>query len=123
MFGDKLKFYREEMNMSQEELGKEINVTRATISNWETGKSFPDGDKLLELSKLFGISTDVLLGEKIDEDELEIFKGYLRRAGIMKNIEDITFEELKHAIDYVLSMKAMYINHEKVEVNKNEKDD
>lgn len=108
MFGNKLKFYREEMNMSQEELGNAINVTKATISNWENGKSFPDGDKLLELSKFFGISTDVLLGEKIDEDELEIFKAYLRRAGIIKDIDDITFEELKHAINYVLSTKAMY---------------
>ena len=113
MFGNKLKYYREEMNMSQEELGNAINVTKATISNWENGKSFPDGDKLLELSKLFGISTDVLLGAEIDEDELEIFKGYLRRAGIIKNMEDITLEELKHAINYVLSVKAMYVNDSK----------
>lgn len=122
-FGDKLKFYREEMNMSQEELGKEINVTRTTISNWETGKSFPDGDKLVELSKLFGITTDVLLGKEVDEDELEIFKGYLRRAGIMKNVEDITLEELKYAINYALAMKSMYINNIHINDNKENNND
>lgn len=117
MFGEKLEFYRNEMNLSQEELGNIINVTKATISNWENGKSFPDSNKLLELAKLFGITTDCLLGSEPDQDEIEIFKGYLRRAGIMKSWEDITIDEISKAIDYVFSMKQFYSKE-----NENEND-
>ena len=37
-----IKKYRTELNLSQEELAEKVYVTRQTISNWETGKSYPD---------------------------------------------------------------------------------
>lgn len=108
MFGKKLEFYRKEMNLSQDELGKEINVVKSTISNWENGKSFPDGDKLLELANLFGVSVDCLLGNEPDKNEIEILNQYLRMAGIMNEKDTIDESELKYAIEYVLSMKKLY---------------
>lgn len=50
-------------NMTQEKLAERMNVSRQTISKWETGEAVPDVDKLLELSKLFSCTLDALLKE------------------------------------------------------------
>ena len=50
-----IKKYRRMMNLSQEELAERVYVTRQTISNWETGKSYPDIHSLLLLSTLFNL--------------------------------------------------------------------
>lgn len=53
---------RKQKGWSQEELGNRLGVTRQTISKWELGQTTPEMDKLLELSRLFEISLDDLLG-------------------------------------------------------------
>ena len=60
-FNEKLIKLRKEKGLSQEELGYKLNVTRQTVSKWELGQTTPEMDKLLELSKMFGISVDELL--------------------------------------------------------------
>lgn len=50
-----IKKYRTMMNLSQEELAEKVYVTRQTISNWETGKSYPDIHSLLLLLSLIHI--------------------------------------------------------------------
>ena len=61
-FSDNLIKLRKQKGMSQEELGNEINVARQTISKWELGETTPELDKLKELSKLFEVSVDELIG-------------------------------------------------------------
>lgn len=61
-FSENLMRLRKENGLSQEQLGNEINVTRQTISKWELGDTVPDMNKLIELSKLFNISVDELIG-------------------------------------------------------------
>ena len=56
-----IKKYRTMMSLSQEELAEKVYVTRQTISNWETGKSYPDIHSLLLLSSLFNVSLDQLI--------------------------------------------------------------
>lgn len=62
---DRILAYRKSKGLSQEELAEVLNVSRQTISKWETGQSQPDLDKLLPLSELFEISADELLGKEI----------------------------------------------------------
>ena len=62
-FNEKLIKLRKEYGMSQEQLGFELNVTRQTVSKWELGISKPEMDKLVEISKLFGVSVDELINE------------------------------------------------------------
>ena len=65
-FQEKLMFLRKERGWSQEELGEKISVTRQTVSKWELGQTTPELAKLIELSELFQISIDELVGrEKI----------------------------------------------------------
>lgn len=69
-----IKKYRSAMALSQEELAERIYVTRQTISNWETGKSYPDIHSLLLLSSLFDISLDQLIKGDVETMKKEINK-------------------------------------------------
>ena len=71
-FSKKLYNLRKTNGYSQEELGDKINVTRQTISNWESGLSTPDMDSILALAKLFNITTDELLSYEHDEPIIHI---------------------------------------------------
>ena len=59
--GERLFELRKTKNLSQEEVAEKLNVTRQTVSKWETNQSTPDFDKIIPLCELFEISTDELL--------------------------------------------------------------
>lgn len=67
--GEKLFELRKEKKLSQEEVADKLNVTRQTVSKWETNQSTPDFDKIVPLCELFGISTEELLTGKKPETE------------------------------------------------------
>lgn len=67
--GEKLFELRKEKNLSQEAVAEKLNVTRQTVSKWETNQSTPDFDKIIPICELYGISADELLkGEKQDTE-------------------------------------------------------
>ena len=69
IFADKLILLRKKAGWSQEELADQMNVTRQSVSKWEGAQSIPDLEKMLRLSELFGVSTDYLLKDDIEEAE------------------------------------------------------
>ncbi|OJG90225.1 hypothetical protein RV15_GL001489 [Enterococcus silesiacus] len=63
--GEQLQLRRKELNMTQEEVAKKLFISRQAISNWETGKSYPDIENIIALSTIYEISLDNLLkGDK-----------------------------------------------------------
>lgn len=64
MLYDKIKILREEAGYSQAQLAKKLDVTRSSVNAWEMGLSTPTTHYVVELSKLFHVSTDYLLGLK-----------------------------------------------------------
>ena len=64
--GEKIKELRKARGLSQEELAEQINVSRQAVSKWELDLSLPDIDNIVQLSQLFGVSTDHLLTNKQD---------------------------------------------------------
>lgn len=79
--GNHIREERERMGLSQEDLARRIFVSRQTVSNWETGKTYPDVQSLLLLSNLFEVSVDSLvkgdveaMQEKLENYELDRFK-------------------------------------------------
>ncbi len=72
IFADKLIELRKKSGWSQEELAEQMNVTRQSVSKWEGAQSVPDLEKIIQLSKLFGVSTDYLLKDDIEEKEEKI---------------------------------------------------
>lgn len=64
---NQMKKYRTEAGLSQDALAEKIFVSRQTISNWETGKNYPDVNSLLRMSEVFGVSVDALLKGDVEE--------------------------------------------------------
>ena len=87
--GKKIMTMRNEKNLSQEQLAEKLNVTRQTISNWENGKFYPDIDSLVNLSKFFNVSLDVLLS--YDDKVLDYLKD---STDIVKSNKDILYAVL-----------------------------
>lgn len=88
---ENLKKYRNELNLTQDDLAKELFVTRQAISKWESGESTPDVNNLIKLADTFHISLDnLILGKDTDalvDSEEFVFdprkKRYVRRYGKM----------------------------------------
>jgi len=63
---EKIKKLRKDNNMTQEDLAEKLNVSRQTISKWETNVVIPDADNIVSICKLFNITTDELLDYKVE---------------------------------------------------------
>ena len=63
---EKIKKLRKDNNMTQEDLAEKLNVSRQTISKWETDVVIPDADNIVSICKLFNITTDELLDYKVE---------------------------------------------------------
>ena len=63
--GEKIAEQRKKLNLTQQQFADRLGVTRQAVSRWESDLAFPETDKLVELSRLFGCSVDYLL--KYDE--------------------------------------------------------
>ena len=64
---EKLFELRKEKGWSQEKLAEQINVSRQSISKWESGQVLPEIEKIIELSKIFQVTTDYLLLDENSE--------------------------------------------------------
>lgn len=67
-FGEKLLKLRKEGGLSQEGLAEKLSVSRQAVSRWENEGILPDCVNLLEISRLFGVSTDYLLHDDYQSD-------------------------------------------------------
>ena len=76
---DRIKIVREQKDLTQSELARKLGITRSSVNAWEQGISVPSTQYVIELSNLFVVSTDYLLGlkevsckEGLDEIEQEL---------------------------------------------------
>ena len=69
ILADKIIALRKKNGWSQEELAEKLNVTRQSVSKWEGAQSVPDLDRVLQMSQIFGVSTDYLLKEELEEEQ------------------------------------------------------
>ena len=67
ILADKIIKLRKQRGWSQEQLAEMLNVSRQSVSKWEGGLSIPDLDKIIKMSSLFGVSTDYLLKDEMEE--------------------------------------------------------
>ncbi len=77
--GAQIKKYRSSMGISQEELAEKVYVSRQTVSNWETGKNYPDIHSVVLLSTVFNVSLDQLI-----KGDVEIMKKEIKETEIKK---------------------------------------
>ena len=69
ILADKIIRLRKKNNWSQEELAEKMEVSRQAVSKWEGAQTIPDLEKILKLSTLFGVTTDYLLKDEIEDEE------------------------------------------------------
>nr|HPK17195.1 helix-turn-helix domain-containing protein [Clostridia bacterium] len=67
ILADKILQLRRSNGWSQEELAERLNISRQSVSKWESAQSIPDIGKILELSQIFGVTTDYLLKDEIEK--------------------------------------------------------
>lgn len=92
MLADKIIFLRKQQNLSQEELAFKLDVSRQSVSKWETGQSVPDIEKLILLSEIFDTSIDYL----IKDDEKEVSSPIKDKTTMIK----MTISEVKNYLSY-----------------------
>ena len=68
-FASNLQKLRKEKNMSQEALAEKLDVTRQSVSKWESGASYPEMDKLISICKIFNVDMDTLVNGDVSNTE------------------------------------------------------
>lgn len=71
ILADKIILLRKRKGWSQEELAEQLSVTRQSVSKWEGAQSVPDIQKIIQMSEIFGVTTDYLLKEEIEDTKTE----------------------------------------------------
>ena len=72
-FDQNLQILRKKNNYSQEQLAEKLQVSRQAVSKWESGSSYPEMDKLLQMCDLFGCNMDTLVKGKIEDQNNDNF--------------------------------------------------
>lgn len=89
ILADKIILLRKRAGWSQEELAQELNVSRQSVSKWEGAQSIPDMDKVIQMSKIFSVTTDFLLKDEIEEfDEIKVEEKQIKHYIKMSDASD-----------------------------------
>lgn len=123
MLGEKLVILRKKYGYSQQELADKLSVTRQTISNWECGQGAPALDKAVELTKIYHISLNDLVGEQVElvvkekkELEKRLLK-YLEGKYVKISCSDIELRmESGFDFGYSSKVKVLEVNEEWIRI-------
>lgn len=85
ILADKIIEERKKNGWSQEELANKLGVSRQAVSKWESSGSIPDLQRILQMSELFGVATDYLLKDEIEE---ELLNEYVETKTIKVSMEE-----------------------------------
>lgn len=91
-----LKKIRKEHNLSQEQLADQLGVSRQSVSKWESEQSYPEMDKLVQLSKLYNLNFDDLINNDIEETN--------KKENLMSKYIDSFINFIKNTINMFISM-------------------
>ena len=80
MIAERIRSLREEKKITQSDLAKQLGITRSSVNAWEMGISVPSTQYIVELSEVFQVSTDYLLG---------------RNATVSLSLEGLTEEDIQ----------------------------
>ena len=89
-FSEKLFTLRKANNLTQEQLAEKLDISRQSISKWESGQAIPEIEKIIALSTIFDVTTDYLL-KSSEIDDLSI-----KTKMLEKQQQIILIQEQKH---------------------------
>lgn len=99
---ENLKRIRKENNLSQEQLAEKLGVSRQAVSKWESGQSYPEMDKVIQICKTFNFNMDELMNENVKE----VRENKQATSNVNKTIEDF-FDFITKTVDMFSAMKFM----------------
>lgn len=103
-FCEKLQKLRKEKGYSQEELADLLDVSRQSVSKWESGTTYPEMDKLLSLCKIFNVSLDDLTNDEISCDTINA-----KRQNNFSNLVYAILEMINKSIEMFKNMNKKEI--------------
>lgn len=92
ILADKIINLRKKNGWSQEELAEKLGVTRQSISKYEGAQSIPDLDKILKLSEIFGVTTDYLIKDELEEEEYASSQMQENESESDRSVHKVTME-------------------------------
>lgn len=95
--GNKIRKYRKESGLTQEQLADRINVTKSRVSNWEQGINRPDADIIGNICRVLNVSPSDLLDVHLTDDELNVHEKKVIKAYRTK-------KDLQQAVDILLGI-------------------
>ncbi|AUS68782.1 helix-turn-helix domain-containing protein [Lactococcus lactis] len=143
IFSERLRKLRKEKKLSQQQIADILNINRGSYSNWELGKREPDFDKVKELAKILGTSTDYLLGawifapslgigidgRKVGEEETETeeisrdikyqFIKWVDNILVKQSSSSLEINPIENRIAYLEEVKKVINNEFKLNENNN----
>ncbi len=114
-FSEKLITLRKGRDLTQEQLAEQLNVSRQSISKWESGQVIPEVEKIVELSKVFNVTLDYLLKpseidelsvktDMLEQQQKQLLSREQTRTKVFKNI-------LYSAAIYLIFLAAFFVGH------------
>lgn len=94
---EKIVKHRKINGWSQEDLAERINVSRQAISRWEGGAAQPDATNILQLSKLFGVTTDYLLNDEYESDN------------DLPKVQEVKNDGMRQIMIYMVTLEVMIL--------------
>ena len=92
ILADKIINLRKKNGWSQEELAEKLGVTRQSVSKYEGAQSIPDLDKILKLSEIFGVTTDYLIKDELEEEEYVLSQMQENESESDRSVHKVTME-------------------------------
>ena len=110
-FSEKLLTLRKAKDLTQEQLAEKLDVSRQSVSKWESGQATPDLEKIVEISAIFDVTTDYLL-KSSEIDDLSVKTEMLEKQQQMMLLREQknqrTFECVMYSVAVYLIFFAVY---------------
>ena len=107
-FSEKLLALRKANNLTQEQLAEKLDVSRQSVSKWESGQASPEPEKIVALSVIFDVTTDYLL-KSSEIDDLSVKTELLERQQQRMLIQEQKKQQISGCILYSIAVYLIYL--------------
>lgn len=106
-FSEKLVTLRKANNLTQEELAEKLDVSRQSISKWESGQVTPELEKIVAISAIFSVTTDYLL-KSSEIDDLSVKTEMLERQQQLMLVREQKRHQIRECVMYAIAVYLIY---------------
>lgn len=122
LIGARIKKCRQENKFSQEDLANKLNMKRSNVANYESGRVVPPGNALLEMSNIFNVTTDYLLGSTNDPySKVSLEDNDLKQIQRQRN--RLTGKDRERMENMIKMLKLSFLDAENEEGDEFDEDD